>query len=173
MAFEDTVLKRRLREVEDFGLIRSFHDAVSPSISRKFRYFGLPGRKILDLESWSAYLGEITAVEKNKAYISEMLATAKKLRILDRTQILEGRIEDVLIDGFDLAKVSTRFPYDIVNLDFEGGLLMKDGAGRSRKVEGLRMLFAKQEDEAVKNTKIPISQFLLFLSIGSRENPEV
>ncbi len=108
-------------------------------------YFGLPSGGLYDVIEWLPYLDEIIAVERDPDEKRRMARVAFGLDIMSRLQILDGNIDDVLIEGVDSQGNSPATPaFDLVNLDYYSGLIMKDFRGNSRHVQALKGLLRRQ-----------------------------
>ena len=129
---------------------------------RSLTYFGLPGPEMLDVLEWRKYLGTIIAVER-EMYARHFLRTKvfKEGYGADRFQILAGDIDDVILEGKDLDGKKPMEPvFDLINLDYYGGLVYKDLKGKSKRVKALKKLFEIQSKEE--------RDFLLLLTINTR-----
>ncbi len=178
MPFADTENKAAIRRIWDRALLQRW---IQKQNCSHLTYFGLPGPEIHDLIDWKNLLDSRrtgaesigrTKQERLKAR-DEMGKLATNLFIAGISsgfQLLRGDVEDVILDGLDcdgnrpqindgrVAHIS-KFGYDFVNLDFDGGLGYKDGAGAARRVAALKKLFERQEGHS----------FLFFLTINVRD----
>lgn len=125
-------------------------------------YFGLPGSEILDILEWSEYLGMIIAVERD-LYTRHFMRSKVFLKGFDPAsfQILFGEIDDIILKGEDLegSRLQER-SFDVINLDYEGGLVYKDLAGTSKRVGAIKKLFDLQEADK--------RDFVLLLTVNTR-----
>lgn len=146
-------------------------------------YIGLPGPDIRDLRDWKDVLGKVTGVEspgtskesreRAASAISRMQLNATIHGISSGFQILTGDIEDIIINVLDVNNNSpqlnngqpahlARLLYDIVNLDFDGGLgyISRSIGGEIviRRVDALKKLFERQYG----------TSFVFFLTINIR-----
>lgn len=178
MPFADTENKAAIRRIWDRALLQGWRQKQKCS---HLTYFGLPGPEIHDLIDWKDLLDHRrtgaesigrTKREQMKAR-DEMGKLTTNLFIAGISsgfQLLRGDIEDIILDGLDYdgnrpqindgrsAHVA-RFGYSLVNLDFDGGLGYKDGAGAAKRVAALKKLFERQEGHS----------FLFFLTINVRD----
>ena len=125
-------------------------------------YFGLPGLEILDILEWREYLGKIIAVERD-LYTRHFMRSKAFSEGFDPTnfQILFGDIDDVILKGEDLeGEKPKESAFDVVNLDYEGGLVYKDLSGTSKRVRAIKKLFSLQQ--AGKK------DFVLLLTVNTR-----
>jgi hypothetical protein len=132
---------------------------------RALVYFGLPSGGMYDVIDWKEFLGVIIAVERDPDEKRSMMRKAFSQKLLNRIQVLDGDVEDVLITGKDNSGEKPQIDkFDIVNLDYLGGLVVKDLKGNSRRVSAIRSLFARQSNAEC--------DFRLFLTINVRNRDE-
>jgi hypothetical protein len=163
-AYNDTSNKRTIRREWDLPLLNRYRDRIG----RRLTYFGLPGPQIHDLLDWDDVLA------KHKTGVESPGRTKKERAEADQTigrlhtnimvndlgsgfQLLRANIEDVIINGIDndgmppqlndgAASHLAHFTYDLVNLDFDGGLgYYKEATKTVERVEALKALFARQQ----------------------------
>lgn len=131
------------------------------SKSRSLIYFGLPGGQMLDVFEWLECLETIIAVERDDDEINLILWNAYQKNINDKIQLLKGEIEDILINGYDREGIRPKkSAFDVVNLDWYSGILIKDLRGNSRKFLAIKKLFERQETAN--------QDFRLFITISAR-----
>jgi hypothetical protein len=103
----------------------------------ELRYFGLPSDEMKDNIDWNSFLTHVTAVERGdppdywKKH-HQLMLTAFKEGILGKTVMLRGDIDIIIQNGKDEAGNNIDYPYDIISLDYSGGLLYRDNLSRSR-----------------------------------------
>jgi len=173
--FEESENKVLVRRVWDFPLLVRYAEKQGHKLS----YFGLPGPYIADIIEWQSCLGDCTGVErlrKEKEQREEDLDVHRLIHKnvwlsgLDTFQLLRGDIEDVILRGVDQdmvrPKLSTNhapfqccFHYDVVNLDFCGGMGYKDKDRKSRRVQALKKLLERQRG----------TDFLFLLTLNVRD----
>lgn len=113
----------------------------------RLTYFGLPGPEILDILEWREYLGKIIAVERD-LYARHFMRSKAFSKGFDPAnfQILFGDIDDVILKGQDFeGEKPKESAFDVVNLDYEGGLVYKDLAGGSKRIRAIKKLFSLQQ----------------------------
>lgn len=177
-AFRGTQNKATVREHWDVPIIRS----RSVLLGRPLSYFGLPGPHMEDLVAWKRYLGRCTAIERlregNEHHEEDLNAQSQLLNkaVVNGFvgfQLLRGKLEDVLIYGTDVDRympaisrlspsgspVDALFFYDLVNLDFLGGIGSRDKSGESKRVRAVKELLRRQRR----------ADFLLLLTINVRD----
>lgn len=178
MPFADTENKTVIRRQWDRALLLWWLQRQRHPL---FTYFGLPGPDIHDLVDWDDLLDRRrtgiesighTKKEKVKAQhaMGRLTTNLFIAGISSGFQLLRGDVEDILLDGLDhdgarplLSNEQpapfARFHYDLVNLDFDGGIGYKDNTGAAKRVSALKKLFERQEGHS----------FLLFLTINVRD----
>jgi hypothetical protein len=177
MAYQDTPNKALIRQKWDFPILQCWHSKTH----KRLDYLGLSGPEIHDILDWKDLLGKVTAVEslgKTKQEreecqmkINQMLLNANIFDVSSGFQVLKADIEDVLLECFDSDNFlpqcndgqpvhKTRFLYDLVNLDFDGGLgfIKEKDSKVIKRVESIKKLFERQEGK----------DFVLFLTINVR-----
>lgn len=115
----------------------------------RLRYFGLPSSSLQDVAQWNALLEKVTAVERGeqgREWIlqNELQVNAFKLGISSKLTLLRGDIDQVLITGKDAFGSSPTWPYDIVSLDYSGGLFYRDASQVLRRLEAIKQVFVRQ-----------------------------
>jgi hypothetical protein len=140
-------------------------DAVEDHFIKKGReltYFGLPGPQILDILEWKKYLKTVIAVERD-LYAKHFMRSKAFSKGFDPSnfQILFGDIDDIILKGEDLDGAKpVEEAFDLINLDYEGGLVYKDLMGDSKRVKAIKRLFDMQQESK--------RDFLLLLTINTR-----
>lgn len=129
---------------------------------KQLTYFGLPGPEMLDVLEWRSYLGTVIAVERD-LYARHFMRSKAFSKAFDPTgfQILFGDIDDIILKGEDLEGMKPKeSAFDVINLDYEGGLVYKDLTGASKRVRAIKKLFDLQQ--VVKK------DFILLLTVNTR-----
>lgn len=151
--FQDTPNKQAIRTSWNRPLI----EAQAKTLSRELAYFGMPGAELRDILDWVDLLKQKTCVQivrPGKAQKEEDLETVRQLNAnvmthnIRHVQILRGAVEDVIIRGQDMDGAVPRqaemsgddllFRYDLINLDFVGGMGYK--SGRAAPLPGAQRL---------------------------------
>src|SRR5438445_797041 len=132
LAFKTNPNKDFLRSVYDKQIIREWHSALG----RRLEYLGLPGPYMLDVVEWQEFLNRFTAIERreNEQHLLFLRANVKDVE--HRLHSLYGEFDKILLTGRDRYDHSPRWPYDLVNLDYFGGLIYQD-LSRPRAVNKL------------------------------------
>jgi len=125
-------------------------------------YFGLPGPEMLDILEWAKYLRLVIAVERDPYARHFMRSKAFSKGFNPASfQILFGDIDDVILKGEDLERIKPKeSAFDVINLDYEGGLMYKDLAGTSKRVKAIKKLFDLQQADK--------RDFVLLLTVNTR-----
>ncbi len=124
-------------------------------------YFGLPSGGLYDVLQWKEFIGRIIAVEREAEELRGMIRTAFK-HGLTSIQFLRGDVDAILVNGTDEQGVAPEPPsFDVINLDYYGGLLMRDLTGTSRHISAIRALLNLQANHQ--------QDFLLFLTANVRD----
>jgi len=175
MPFTDTSNKAYIRRAWDLPVLQRWHT----QLQRPLDYFGLPGPEIHDLLDWRNLLGRRTGVEspgrtrKDRDQASETMGRLK-MNVMVRGlssgfELLCADVEDVILEGMDQYGTRpqaddgrpvhhARWQYDLVNLDFDGGLGYRDSRGDAKRITALKKLFERQAGRS----------FVLLLTINIR-----
>jgi len=178
-SFQGSLEKNEIRKSWDLPLIVK----MATTVRRRLAYFGMPGPEIEDVRSWKDHLAFVTAVEYLRSGRDRNVDLDRHRQISSRLsgqslsgdlsfQVLRGDVDDIILKGLDNDGTYpqrravrpdgvVQFRYDLVNLDYCGGIAYKSKAstGPSRRVRALQKLFERQEG-------IP---FVLLLSFNVRQ----
>jgi len=141
-------------------------------------YLGLPGAQIEDLRDWQDLLRFRTGIERLRPGRLEredlevhrqLLANAAKYKLSGRFELLRGLVEDIILNGTDRdgtrphrssgpSALGARFIYNVVNLDFLGGMGNVAAEGVKR-VAALKKLLERQQS----------TDFTLLLTLNIRD----
>jgi hypothetical protein len=178
--FLDTANKKAIRTTWDSPILAS----AGSRLSRGLAYFGMPGGDIQDLLDWKDLLGIKTCIQrvrKGNVQKDEDLEIIRQInhniminKIKD-AQVMRGDVEDIIISGIDQdliaprlsdsASGEVRFKYDLVNLDFLGGVAYKRKAGsdnvdlKTPRIKAIEELFKRQRGH----------NFILLLTVNVRD----
>jgi hypothetical protein len=119
-------------------------------------YFGLPSSSLQDVAQWNPLLERITAVERGESgrewiLQNELVVNAFKLGVSRKLTLLRGDIDQVLITGKDNFGIAPTWPYDIVSLDYSGGLFYPDGSQQPQRLEAIKQVFVRQAAAGATN----------------------
>jgi len=157
-AFTSSKNKDVIRSTYDLDLVRSEYEHHK----RELTYFGLPGWRMLDVLTWRNYLKSVIAFEEQPILAVQMLLTAFQNRIESQLTLFNEEMDSALIRNKLTNGATIPYGFDVVNLDYEGGIVYKDIQGDSKRVKALKALFSGQE--ALKK------DFLLLLTLNVRNN---
>lgn len=157
-SFKSSKNKDVIRSTYDRELVRAEFEHHEGRVT----YFGLPGWRMLDVLAWRDYLKQIIAFEEQHILAIQMILTAFKNHLESRLTLSMEEVDDALIRNKLRDGKPIPFGFEVVNLDYEGGIVYKDINGDSKRVGALRALF-KGQGEVKKD-------FLLLLTINVRNN---
>ncbi|MFY9622579.1 MAG: hypothetical protein WAQ99_22370 [Pyrinomonadaceae bacterium] len=162
------MLKHPQRFTSNKQVVRDLQcDAIQkylrPRLGR-LSYFGLPSSSLEDVLQWSPLLERITAVERGEegsewVRQNELLVNAFRLGISQKLTLLRGDIDQILIKGTDPYGKHPEWPYDIVSLDYSGGLFYNDEVGKPIRLEAIEHVFKNQ-------AKAKATDFVFLLSFN-------
>jgi hypothetical protein len=150
--------KTFIREKVDRRLLERLHQQRGEPLN----YFGLPGAELLDIQCWKPYLGEVAAVERDRANLLAMDDVAKLNMTSLRFTPHHGDMDKVILNGHGwkwrrggephrpLVGVShpsharPGWYFDVVNLDYFGPFLPDGGQGARERADAIRKLFATE-----------------------------
>ncbi|MGD0649867.1 MAG: hypothetical protein ABSA97_01775 [Verrucomicrobiia bacterium] len=162
------MLKRQQKFTPNKQVVRDLQCEVIrqrfPARLGALSYFGLPSSALEDVGQWSPLLERIAAVERGEAgkeweLQNELLVNAFRLGLSHKLTLLRGDIDSVLVSGVDKHGSQPVWPYDIVSLDYSGGLFYRDEGGQLCRLEAIKRVFQRQANAKAK-------EFLLFLSFN-------
>ncbi len=127
-------------------------------------YFGLPSSSLEDVAQWNPLLKRIVAVERGEpgcewVVQNELLLNAFRLGFSAKLTLLRGDIDHVLITGADQFGNKPDWPFDVVSLDYSGGLFYHNPGGAPPRLEAISQLFRRQAGARA-------SAFVFFLSFN-------
>jgi hypothetical protein len=158
MAFISSPAKDLIRTRIDKELVSRF----SSDQRKTLNYFGLCGPEMSDILEWRDYLDSYTAVEFNDSLKRQrLLDTAYSVGLYPRLELLSGDIDRIMIDWHDeYGMPPARTSYEIVNLDYQGGIAYKDLGGDSRRITAIKRMIERQADRK--------QNFLLLTTVNTR-----
>lgn len=134
-------------------------------------YFGLPSDEMGDIIEWKPAFSKFIAVERgfepdNWKSQHDLMLNAFKNDILSQTIILRGDIDDIILTGKDSYGNIVCYPFDVVTLDYSGGLLYRR-EGKQYRLQAIRKLIDEQAQHKL--------DYLLFISsnLDNCEDAEV
>lgn len=115
----------------------------------KLRYFGLPASTLEDARAWSDIFSEFAAVERGEPNREwelqhELELEAFKSKLFDKLGLFRGDIDSIIEKGRDQFGKKPRFPFDVVSLDYSGGLFYRDKKGNFARLKAVSALIERQ-----------------------------
>ncbi len=142
-----TISKQVVRDLQRECIEKALADRLG-----NLRYFGLTSPEMKDVIDWSDLLAWVVAVERGeegKEHEDQhrLRLTASKHGIQNRLQLLCGNIDRIILTGEDELGKKITYPFDIVSLDYSGGLFYHDGElGQFYRLKAVRKLIREQAD---------------------------
>jgi hypothetical protein len=134
--------KSKVRELN----LRAMIDCLGEQ-KNGWAYFGLPSPAMEDVLVWRDYLRSVDAVERGIPG-----REWKGQHDVARTAVLNGirgfRRHSGDIDDIIISKASISWEFDVVNLDYTGGITYRDTNERSKRIEAIRSLIKKQGESS-------------------------
>jgi len=126
------------------------------------RYFGLSSPGMKDVRDWTSLFSEFHVVERGRQGIEheeqhELLVTAALHGLSRKVILLRGDIDEAILSGKDCFDNRVAYPFDVVSLDYSGGILYRDKHNRIPRLQAVERLIGEQASHA--------SAWLLFLSL--------
>lgn len=155
--FGDSPGKRAVRELWNTPLLRYLHD----SYQIRYRYMGLPGVELLDVQLWRDMIDEVIAFEirakpeagdlHGRRHILELRRNLRRLNSI-RSQAYFGPLEEVVIlrEDYDGTPYNQENVVTLYNLDFCDEIVSKIATRRQgRKVwrfDAIRQILVDQRE---------------------------
>ena len=151
-----TLNKQKVREMNLRLIERYFKEHKG-----ELRYLGLPASSMMDILQWQDYFQHFSAVERGRPgeeyrYQHDLILTAMQHGLADRLDLLRGDMDEILLNGKDDFANPVSYPFDVVSLDYSGGLIYKNDSGRAKRAESIENLLKEQSER--------IQDFLLLVS---------
>lgn len=137
--------------------------------NKKLKYLGLPSEGMKDVFTWKKFLSHVSAIERGvsgQEHIRQhnILLKSLTLGISNMVELFRGEMDDILINSMDGNGKRLLYPYDLINLDYTGGVIYKESPDISKRVSSIKMLFSKQAECK--------EDFLLFITCNLDNNME-
>jgi hypothetical protein len=121
----------------------------------QLRYFGLPSSSLTDAAQWQDLFKHFVAVERGEAgkeweMQHDLELTAFRTGLFDRVTLLRGDIDSIIHRKKDSSGNRLRFPFDVVSLDYSGGLFYKDTHGVFSRLRALEEVIQGQAKSKTK-----------------------
>jgi hypothetical protein len=167
MSSRFTLNKQAVRDLQSQTIQKFLKDQLG-----KLKYFGLPSDEMKDITDWQPFFSEFVAVERGVAPDSWerqhlLMLNAFRNNVLSKLILLRGDVDRIILDGRDEDGNTLHYPFDVVTLDYSGGLLYRDTKGHQYRLAAIRELICKQAEHKVN--------YLLFISsnLDNCKNAEV
>lgn len=128
------------------------------------RYFGLCSPEMKDVRDWAPLFSVIVAVERGERGSGfrdqhRLLITAAQHGLSGKIRLLRGDIDEAILRGSDDFGNTIPYPFDVVSLDYSGGLFYRNGSGSFGRLRAIETVIRHQ---AARTTP-----FLLFISTNT------
>jgi hypothetical protein len=138
----------------------TIEECLTPSLG-SLQYFGLPSTALADVTEWRGLFKHFVAVERGESDTPwemqhDLELTAFQTGLFDRVFLLRGEIDAIIHKKRDNFRNRLRFPFDVVSLDYSGGLFYKDRRGTFTRLRAI-----EETIQAQSKTK---TNFVLFIS---------
>lgn len=113
------------------------------------RYLGLPSSALGDVFEWQDLFAEFVAVERGEKAKEwelqhDLALQAFRTGLLGKITMMRSDIDAMIRKGRDSFRRKLRFPFDVVSLDYSGGLFYRDRAGDLGRLKAISVLFERQ-----------------------------
>lgn len=118
----------------------------------RLRYFGLPSSALGDVQEWQKFFAEFVAVErgdegKEWELQHDLELKAFQVGLSDRITLLRGDIDLIIVRRRDEYGNKVKFPFDVVTLDYSGGLFYRSKSGRPTRLTAISVLIRNQSEK--------------------------
>lgn len=150
-----TANKQVVRDYQGDLVVKVFKDRLC-----NLTYFGLPSPGMKDVRDWLPFFSRIIAVEREMDACGHrdqhhLLLTASLCGFDEKLQLLRGNIDEIILSGRDNYGNQLLPPFDVVSLDYSGGLFYRKNTHFSR-LEAIKKVIELNQNSTGK--------FLLFIS---------
>jgi hypothetical protein len=141
-----TTNKQVVRDLQCETIQRAF-----PTQLGKLSYFGLTSSSMEDVVQWAALLNRVCAVERGEPghewqLQNLLLLNAFKHGLSHKITLFRGDIDLIITTGKDQFGNAPSWPFDIVSLDYSGGLFYRSLDNSFMRLEALKRCFDRQWD---------------------------
>ena len=96
------------------------------------KYFGLSSPEMKDVRDWAPLFAEFHVAERGQAGQEwldqhDLLVTAALCGLSGKVTLMRGDIDRIAMDGTDASGVPVAYPFDVISLDYSGGLFYRNG----------------------------------------------
>ncbi len=115
----------------------------------RLRYFGLCSPGMGDVLDWRAMFDEFHVAERGIDGVEwldqhELLLTASLNGISEKVVLLRGDIDEIVLAGRDPFGTTVRYPFDVISLDYSGGLFYRDNSGGIPRLKAIEHVITEQ-----------------------------
>lgn len=115
----------------------------------RLRYFGLPSSTLGDARAWEDDFAEFVAVERGERgkeweLQHDLEFQAFRVGLFGKVRQFRGDIDSVIRKGRDQIGNKVPFPFDVVSLDYSGGLFYRDEAHGLCRLKAIATLIEQQ-----------------------------
>jgi hypothetical protein len=131
------------------GLQRETIERYLKSKLGNLLYLGLTSTGLGDCVAWQELFCRFLAVErgvegKEWEMQHDLVFEAFRANLFGKVALLRGDIDQMIKDGVDNFGNQVVFPFDVVSLDYSGGLFYRDSHGAFVRLEAISNLISKQ-----------------------------
>jgi hypothetical protein len=154
-----TVNKQVVRDLQCEVIRRRFAERLGT-----LRYFGLCSPEMKDVRDWAPLFSMIVAAERGEDGQEfrdqhRLLVTAAQYGLIGKLGLLRGDIDDIIMTGADSYGNAVRYPFDVVSLDYSGGLFYRNGSGSFKRLRAMETVIHRQTQHGLP--------FLLLISCNT------
>jgi hypothetical protein len=133
-------------------------ETIEKCLSRapgSLQYFGLPSSALADAIEWQDLFKNFVAVERGETGTEwemqhDLELTAFKTGLFDRVSLMRGEIDVIIHEKKDRFGNKLRFPFDVVSLDYSGGLFYKNRRGTFTRLRAIEETIEAQSRTRTK-----------------------
>ena len=139
-----TVNKQVVRDLQREMIVAALQGRIG-----NLRYFGLCSPEMKDVLDWIDLLALIVAAERGQAGREhedqhKLRLTATRHGFQTKLKLLCGDIDYTILNGADLFGNRIPYPFDIVSLDYSGGLFYRDEAHGFYRLKAIERVVQEQ-----------------------------
>jgi len=115
----------------------------------RLAYFGLPSSSLNDVKAWQDIVESFVAVERGEEgkeweLQHDLQLEAFRAQLFTRIILMRGDIDSVILKGKDISNNILHYPFDVISLDYSGGLFYKDRKGTFLRLRAISAAIAAQ-----------------------------
>jgi hypothetical protein len=143
MPLKFTRNKQVVRDLQCDLIRRAFEQRLG-----HLKYFGLSSPDMKDVRDWAPLFAEFHVVERGqegKEWLDQhdLLVTAALTGLSGKTRLLRGDIDTIALVGKDTCGVPVAYPFDVISLDYSGGLFYRT-AGEIPRLKAIERVIEEQ-----------------------------